>query len=95
MKNAQRSQSHPFQPRNAIGMVKTLPVPEMEELLMTHAVIKDDDLRATLPPSGPWLSKICFVKSDQVTPDRIFIVEPKTLEPEKMKNSRTVVSISG
>jgi hypothetical protein len=83
--------AEPFpKPRNAIGMVKTLPVPEMEKLLMTHAVIKDDDLRQ-LAAQRALVVKNLLVKSDQVTPDRIFIVEPKTLEPEKnekLKDSR-------
>jgi len=39
-----RAESFP-KPRNAIGLVKTLPVAEMEKLLMTYAVVKDDDLR--------------------------------------------------
>lgn len=57
---------------------------------MTHAVIKDDDLRQ-LAAQRALVVKNLLVKSDQVTPDRIFIVEPKTLEPEKnekLKDSR-------
>ena len=33
-------------PRNVIGLVKTLPVDEMEKLILTNTVIDDDDLRA-------------------------------------------------
>ncbi|MBI4739980.1 MAG: DUF748 domain-containing protein [Betaproteobacteria bacterium] len=33
-------------PRNLIGMVKTLPVAEMEKLMLAHSVVDDDDLRA-------------------------------------------------
>jgi hypothetical protein len=84
-----RAESFP-KPRNVVGLVKTLPVAEMEKLLMTHAVVKDDDLRllATQRAAGV---KDLFLKTGQVTPDRIFLIEPKTLAPEKnekLKDSR-------
>ncbi|MCX5857812.1 MAG: DUF748 domain-containing protein, partial [Deltaproteobacteria bacterium] len=83
--------AEPFpKPRNVVGLVKTLPVAEMEKLLMTYAVIKDDDLRL-LATQRAAAVKDLFLKTGQVTPDRIFLLEPKTLAPEKkekLKDSR-------
>jgi Domain of Unknown Function (DUF748) len=83
--------AEPFpKPRNAIGLVKALPVTEMEKLLMTHAIVKDDGLRL-LATQRVAMVKDLFLKTGQVTPDRIFLIEPKTLAPEKkekLKDSR-------
>jgi hypothetical protein len=83
--------AEPFpKPRTAIGLVKTLPVAEMEKLLMTHAVVKDDDLRRLAIQRASTVKNL-FLKSGQVTPERIFLIEPKTLAPEKkekLKDSR-------
>ena len=84
-----RAESFP-KPRNAIGLVKTLPVAEIEKLLMTYAVVKDDDLRLLAMQRAAAVNDL-FLKSGQVTADRIFIIEPKSLTPEKkekIKDSR-------
>ncbi|MDQ5987293.1 MAG: hypothetical protein CSYNP_03033 [Syntrophus sp. SKADARSKE-3] len=84
-----RAESFP-KPRNAIGMIKALPVAEMEKLLMTHAIVKDDDLRL-LAIQRAQMVKDLFLKTGQITPDRIFLIESKTLAPEKkekLKDSR-------
>jgi len=67
-----------------------LPAPEMEKLMLTHIVVTDDDLRALAAERAEHV-KNALVKSGQVEPERIFIVEPKSLTPEKqgsLKNSR-------
>jgi len=77
-------------PRTALGQIKPLPVEEMEKLMMTHVVIKDDDLRLLAARRAAAIRDE-FLKSGQVEPDRIFIVEPKSLTPEKkekLKDSR-------
>jgi uncharacterized protein involved in outer membrane biogenesis len=83
--------TEPFpKPRTAIGLVKTLSVAEMEKLLMTHAVVKDDDLRLLATQRASTVKNL-FLKSGKVTPNRIFLIEPKTLAPEKkekLKDSR-------
>jgi hypothetical protein len=86
---AYRAESFP-KPRTAIGLVKTLPVEEMEKLMMTHAVIKDDDLRLLAARRAAAVRDL-FLKSGQVEPERIFMIEPKSLAPEKkekLKDSR-------
>lgn len=87
----QAYRAEPFpKPRTAIGLVKSLPVEEMEKLMMTHAVIKDDDLRLLATRRAAAVRDL-FLKSGQVEPERIFMIEPKSLAPEKkekLKDSR-------
>ncbi len=90
LKMAYKEEKFP-KPRNIIGMAKDLPVPEMEKLMFTHLAIKDDDLRA-LAAQRAMKVKDYILKSEQVEPQRIFLIEPKTLQPEKkekLKDSRT------
>jgi hypothetical protein len=71
-------------------MTKDIPVPEMEKLIQTHLEVKDGDLR-TLASQRALKVKEAIVKSGQVEPERIFILEPKSLAPEKkekLKESR-------
>jgi hypothetical protein len=91
LKKAYREEKFP-KPRNFIGMVKDLPVPEMEKLMYTHIQVTDGDLRL-LAQRRANAVKDHLVASKQVEPERIFLVEPKTLAPEKkekQKDSRVV-----
>lgn len=72
-------------PRNIIGIAKTLPVPEMEKLMLTHTEVKEDDLRH-LASQRALAIKDLLLKSSLVEQERIFLVEPKTLQPEKKEN---------
>jgi hypothetical protein len=87
----QAYRAEPFpKPRTAIGLVKALPVEEMEKLLMTHAVVQDDDLRL-LAARRAAAVRDEFLKSGQVESERIFLIEPKSPAPEKkekLKDSR-------
>ena len=77
-------------PRNIVGLAKSLPVTEMEKLMLTNTVVKDEDLRA-LANQRATNAKDAIVKPRKITSDRVFVVEPKTLTPEKkenLKNSR-------
>lgn len=77
-------------PRNIIGLAKTLPVPEMEKLMLTNTIVKEEDLR-TLANQRAANAKDAILKSGKISGDRIFLVETKTLAPEKkdnIKNSR-------
>ena len=77
-------------PRNVVGFAKKLPVSEMENLMLTHTVVNDDDLR-TLANQRANAAKDSILKSGQVTPDRVFVIESKKLSPEKkekLKDSR-------
>ena len=47
--------AEPFpKPSNFIGMVKSLPVPEMEKLMLTHIKAGDEELRRTGGPAGEY-----------------------------------------
>lgn len=86
LKMAYKAEKFP-KPRNIIGIAKDLPVPEMEKLMLTHIEIKDDDLRS-LASQRALTVKDYIVKSKQVEPERVFLVEPKTLQPEKKEKLR-------
>ena len=82
-------------PKNILGMAKDLPVPEMEKLMLTHIEVKEGDLR-TLASQRAMKLKDAILKSGQVEPERIFIIEPKSLAPEKkekLKDSRVDLKI--
>jgi uncharacterized protein involved in outer membrane biogenesis len=77
-------------PRNVLGIAKDLPGPEMEKLILTHIEVKEGDLR-NLASQRAMKVKEAILKSQQVEPERIFILEPKSLAPEKkekLKDSR-------
>jgi len=89
LKMAYKEEKFP-KPRNVLGMAKDIPVPEMEKLILTHLEVREGDLR-TLGSQRAMKVKEAIVKSGQVEPERIFILEPKSLAPEKkekLKESR-------
>jgi len=89
LKIAYKEEKFP-KPKNVIGMAKDLPAPEMEKLMLTHIEIKESDLR-TLASQRSMKVKDAILKSGQVEPERVFILEPKSLTPakkEKVKDSR-------
>ncbi len=74
-------------PRNFLGIAKDLPVPEMEKLMLTHIQVTDDDLRR-LAMERAFRVRDRLVASGKVESSRIFIVEPKTLPPERKEKLR-------
>ena len=77
-------------PKNILGLAKSLPVPEMEKLMLTNIEIKDDDLRSLASQRSIGVKAI-ILKSGKVEPGRVFIIEPKSLPPEsreKVRDSR-------
>jgi len=72
-------------PRNFIGMAKDLPVPEMEKLMLTNIRVGNDELRQLALDRASrvrdWL-----LRGGKVEPGKIFLVEPKSLAPEKKGN---------
>ena len=89
LKMAYKEEKFP-KPKNVIGMAKDLPAPEMEKLMLTHIEVKESDLR-TLASQRSMKVKEAILKSKQVEPERVFILEPKSLAPEKkekVKESR-------
>ncbi len=94
LKLAYKDEKFP-KPRNVVGMAKDLPAPEMEKLMLTNIEVKDDDLRM-LASQRALAIKDLLLKSKLVEPERIFLVEPKTLQPEKkekVKDSRVDFSL--
>lgn len=94
LKMAYKAEKFP-KPRNIIGMAKDLPVPEMEKLMLTHIEVKDDDLRL-LAAERAMAVKDYLLKSNQVEQERVFLVEPKAIAPEKkekQKDSRVDFSL--
>ena len=74
-------------PKNILGMDKKLPPPEMEKLMYTHNVISSDDLRL-LASKRALAVKDYFLSAGGVEPDRIFLVEPESIQPEKKESRR-------
>jgi uncharacterized protein involved in outer membrane biogenesis len=67
-------------PRNMVGMMKTLPVEEMEKLMITHAVVDDDDLRDL----GERRARVVrdWLLAHEVASERVFILPSKFVEKE-------------
>jgi hypothetical protein len=67
----------------------------MEKLMLTNIVITDNDLRS-LAAQRAMKVKDIILKSEKVQPERLFIIEPKSLSPEKLdkvKDARVDVRI--
>ena len=89
LKMAYKAEKFP-KPKNFLGMAKDIPAPEMEKLIVTHTEVKEEDLRA-LASQRAMKVKDVILKSGKVEPERVFILEPKSLAPakkEKIKASR-------
>jgi len=74
-------------PRNFIGMAKDLPGPEMEKLMLAHIEVRPDDLR-DLALARSQAVKEVLLQSGKVESERVFLVEPKSLAPEKKEKVR-------
>jgi hypothetical protein len=77
-------------PRTMIGFEKTIPVEEMEKLMLTNTEVKNEDLRVLAAQRSARI-KDAILKTGQVEVGRLFVVEPKSLTPEKkekLKESR-------
>ncbi|WP_342118063.1 DUF748 domain-containing protein [Pseudoduganella sp. OTU4001] len=63
-------------PRNALGMVKTLPPEEMEKLMLVHIKFEQDDF-ITLGNRRAQAAKDWLVGQGQIPAERVFLVAPK------------------
>ncbi len=84
LKLAYKEEKFP-KPKNALGITKDIPGPEMEKLMLTYLEVKEEDLRL-LASQRAMKVKEAILKSGQVEPERVFIVGPKTLAPPKREN---------
>jgi hypothetical protein len=83
---AYREEKFP-KPRNVLGMAKDLPVVEMEKLMLTHIPVTNDDLRQIALQRASNV-KERLIGAGKVEPGRIFLVEPKSLPPERKEKLR-------
>ncbi len=77
-------------------MVKSLPVPEMEKLMLTNIEVGEEELRQLAAQRANTV-KETILKSGKIEAERLFIVEPKGLTPEKkdkVKDSRVDFKIA-
>jgi hypothetical protein len=91
LKLAYKEEKFP-KPKNILGMTKDIPGPEMEKLILTHIEIKESDLRA-LANLRAMNVRGAILKPGKIESEKIFILEPKSLSPEKkekLKDSRVV-----
>jgi|WetSurMetagenome_2_1015567.scaffolds.fasta_scaffold00204_5 hypothetical protein len=86
LKRAYKAEKFP-KPRNIIGMAKSLPVPEMEKLMITNTPVTEDDLR-TLAKDRALVVRDYLLKSKKIGQERIFMVESRTLAAEKKENAK-------
>jgi hypothetical protein len=86
LKAAYKAEKFP-KPRNFIGIAKDLPDPEMEKLILAHIEVKADDLRDVALARSQAVKEF-ILRSGKVEPERIFLVEPKSLAPEKKDKVR-------
>jgi hypothetical protein len=82
-------------PRNVLGIAKDLPDAEMEKLLLDSIQVHDDDLRQ-LASQRARTTMDAIMRSQTIDPERVFLVEPRSLRPEqkdKLRNSRVEFSL--
>jgi flagellar motor protein MotB len=94
LKKAYKEEKFP-KPKNFLGLEKSIPVPEMEKLMLTHLEVKEEDLR-DLASQRARKVKDFLVREGKIEPERIFLVEAKSLPPEKkenLKDSRVVFAL--
>jgi hypothetical protein len=94
LKLAYKAEKFP-KPKNLLGMAKDIPVPEMEKLMLTHTEVKESDLRS-LAAQRALNVKDAIFKSGKVESERTFILEPRSLSPEKkerLKDSRVELKL--
>ena len=74
-------------PRNVVGLEKSLPVTEMEKLMLTNIVVGTDDLRQLAMQRADAV-KGALLKAGDLAPERLFLVEAKIATDAKPKGSR-------
>jgi len=76
-------------PRNAIGLAKSLPNAEMEQLILAHTVITDNDLQA-LAENRASAARNWLVEKGEISNERIFIVGIHETEESDQKKGNWV-----
>jgi Icc-related predicted phosphoesterase len=73
------------EPRNIIGIQKSLPLQEMEKLMVTNIEGSNSDMRQLISQRAENVKEL-ILTSGEVTPGRVFIIEPPSLSPKKKEN---------
>jgi uncharacterized protein involved in outer membrane biogenesis len=84
LRQAYREEKFP-KPRNALGLVRDLPVAEMENLMLTHTPVGEEDLRQ-LANERAQAAREWLVEDAKVAAERVFTVSPR-LSAEGIKDS--------
>jgi uncharacterized protein involved in outer membrane biogenesis len=94
LRGAYDAESFP-KPRNLIGLAQSLPVSEMESLMLKHTSVGDDDVRALANRRAQTVRDRLLAA--KIPADRLFIVAakaPAQAEPEKAKGRASRVDFS-
>jgi hypothetical protein len=77
-------------PKNLVGLTKSLPVPEMEQLLLANVNADDNEMRE-LAEQRAAAALNWIVEHGGVSGERVFILEPKIeVEPDAEKSGSKV-----
>lgn len=87
LKLAYKEEKFP-KPRTALGFEKDIPREEMEKLMLTNIIVKDDDLRILAQERAKNV-KDYILKSQKVEPERIYLIDSSKLEPEKKESQKS------
>jgi len=90
LKRAYEAEPGIAKPKNALGMLKDIPVAEAERLMLGAIVATDDDLRL-LARQRAQTAREHILQSKKIETERVFLVEPKSIAPEhkdKVRESR-------
>lgn len=80
-------------PKNAIGFAKSLPVPEMEQLILAHIEINDNDLTG-LAARRANAARNWLVDNGKISDERIFVLGlAETKENEQKQGNRVEFSL--
>lgn len=74
-------------PRNVIGMAKSLPVPEMEKLILTNTEVGDEELRL-LGLARAQAVKDYLARQAKIEDARLFVLAPKAGEPAEADRAK-------
>ncbi len=79
-------------PRNAIGLTKDLPVPEMEALLLANIRIPDDAMKELATQRGVAVRD--YLAAQKLSTDRLFLGAPKVITADEKWTPRANLSLA-
>ncbi len=90
LKQAYRAETGIQKPKNAFGMLKDIPVADMERLMLGTISVSQDDLRL-LARRRAEIARAEIIKKRAIETERVFLVEPRSIAPlhmDKVRDSR-------